>query len=1271
MDAEMEDTIDDMEIHGQEDETYDSSFSSPVGLSNGENLINTHAGEPDVQQEDQEKGNFINDTTRSSSETDIDTRSWEENSSTYDSPFSSPVGLSSFDNSINTHVGETDVQIEDQGTGNSENDTTSSPTETDSSYSSPVRVSSPERSITNHTHEPGISKEDREMGNSLNDTIQNSNATDIGIRVPEEDNSAYNSSSSSPVQISMSKNAVSTLTGEPDSLKEDQENGTFLNDTLYSTDMDKGGHKMDCSIKNNPSSSAVKVSMPANSKNDHAGEPDHENKYPEKGNSENDATLDSTSTDIDTSGKEVGNSTAISALTYKTDTLKEDNEKIEFSNDTILSSTSNDIKADQEKDSFTTKRSPVRLSIAEKSINALAFEPDTEKEAHEKIDFLDATMLSSTSIDVKTRDQENDSCENSTNPLAFEPDPLKEYDEKSIFLNDATHGSTLTDVESSDQEDNNSISNRSPGQFLNSDNAVNSLACKPDNSKVENEKSNFIIDATIDSMITNVEKMDQTKYDSTANRSPVQLSDSENSINSLTCEPDTPKDESEKSNLFNETTFNSVSTNVATRVQEEDNYTDFRSPVWISNSEDSNNALSSDPDTQEEDDEKSKFIGDVTQNSNADESEVFNNVIDDTEPSSETITVKHEPAETMEMKPKDISVITSNEDDGEIGESSSSKETGFTRTDTEDATSNKEAKSLVLYQNPKVDISRVAWTGKDLVLTRFVKFNSLYTVSNIFRHLSKRKSRDNDTNEKDKNISEVNSSEKVRKPQSCPSSLSLIRTAHENSQGNRVELDDVALESPELKAIKGRIVLYTKLWCKSCKEVRIFLRRRSLRYSEINIDVYPSRKVELEEITGSSDVPKVFFNQDLIGGLNELKALDESGQLEEKIEFVTSEIPTPKAPLPPFSGEDDVSSRSLVDELALIVKKMKESIVVKDRFYKFRRVTNCFLGSDAVDFLSEDQFLERQEAIEFARKLARELFFRHVLEENIFEDGNHLYRFLDHDPIISQCQNIPRGIILLKRQPLAEISYRLRFLLYAILDAYTSEDGKHVAYRTIHGSEEFARYLRIAEELQRLDLNRTAKEERLAFFINLYNLMAIHAILVWGHPEGAFERRKLLSEFKYVIGGRAYSLSDIHNGVLRSNQRAPYTLTRPFRINDKRFKVSLPYPEPLINFALVSGNRSAPALRCYSPKTIDSELMEAARNFIRSGAFVLQMDSMTVSVNKILKWYSVDFGKNVVEVLKHASNYLEVEKARTLLELLANSTELKVVYQPYDWRLNS
>ncbi|XP_016438559.2 uncharacterized protein LOC107764497 [Nicotiana tabacum] len=573
------------------------------------------------------------------------------------------------------------------------------------------------------------------------------------------------------------------------------------------------------------------------------------------------------------------------------------------------------------------------------------------------------------------------------------------------------------------------------------------------------------------------------------------------------------------------------------------------------------------------------------------------------------------------------------------------------------------------------------WPDKAVALTNFVRSKSTVAVSTVLRRLSaksddgkdvtdeedKRKCNENNAAASQEHEMQAVSQKTAERPGWNP--LSLIGILRDDNGNRTEEKNEVSQEAVLPIAMKGRIILYTRLGCQESREVRLFLHRKRLRYVEVNIDVYPSRKMELEKIAGDSSVPRVFFNEVLIGGWSELKSMDESGKLMEKIEYVVDEAPSFEAPLPPLSGEDDLPSSGSMDELAIIVKKMKQSIVVKDRFYKLRRFTNCFLGSEAVDFLSEDQYLEREEAVEFGRKLASNLFFQHVLDENVFEDGNHLYRFLDDDPFVSQCQNIPRGLTEVKPKPIIEISSRLRFLSHAIFEAYASEDGRHVDYRSIHGSEEFARYLRITEELQRVNLKDMPREEKLAFFINLYNMMAIHAILVWGHPSGPMERRKLFGEFKYVICGCTYSLSAIQNGTLRSNQRPPYNLIKPFGVKDKRLKVVLPYPEPLIHFALVSGTRSGPALRCYSPGNIDKELVEAAHDFLRFGGLIVDLTTKVAYVSKILRWFSVDFGKNEVEVLKHAANYLESSESQALLELLANS-QLKVVYQPYDWGLN-
>ncbi|CAL5189348.1 unnamed protein product [Lathyrus oleraceus] len=549
---------------------------------------------------------------------------------------------------------------------------------------------------------------------------------------------------------------------------------------------------------------------------------------------------------------------------------------------------------------------------------------------------------------------------------------------------------------------------------------------------------------------------------------------------------------------------------------------------------------------------------------------------------------------------------------------------------------------------------------KAVALKNFVREKSIVAVSTLLRRLS-RKNDDGDvynSDNKDKDVSDIS--------RDCES-----KEAPEKTVEKMNWRDEPITEGPlQPIAMKGRIILYTRLACRECKEVRKILYVKRLRYVEINIDVYPNRKMELEKISGSTSVPKVFFNEVCIGSLSELKTLNESGKFDEKIEFLITESPSLKGPLPPLSGEDDVSSSGAVDEMALIVCKMKQSIVVKDRFSKLRRFTNCFIGSEAVDFLSEDQYLERKEALEFGRKLVSKLFFQHVLDDNLFEDGNYLYRFLDDDPIVaSQCHNISRGITTTKPKPITEIASRLRLLSYAMFEAYASEDGRHIDYRSMHGSEEFARYLRIVEELQRVEMSDLSREETIAFFLNLYNMMTIHAILVWGHPDGMLERRKLFGDFKYVIGGSTYSLSAIQNGILRGNQRQPYTLMRPFGAKDKRLMVALSLPEPLIHFALVCGTRSGPALRCYSPGDIDSELMDAAHNFLRNGGVLIDFTAKVAYTSKILKWFSLDFGKNEVEVMKHVSIYLDPSESELLFDLLATS-ELKVIYQPYDWGLN-
>jgi glutaredoxin len=259
----------------------------------------------------------------------------------------------------------------------------------------------------------------------------------------------------------------------------------------------------------------------------------------------------------------------------------------------------------------------------------------------------------------------------------------------------------------------------------------------------------------------------------------------------------------------------------------------------------------------------------------------------------------------------------------------------------------------------------------------FVKEKGAIAVSTFVRRLSGRKDENDLPVEDDKNDgSESGNSEKAvpdseMKPKEAQKKseerttwnpLNLIKIGGDNYTSTTGEAGHGNVPgSIEQPTAKGRIILYTKLGCEDCKMVRLFLHQQRFKYVEINIDIFPSRKLELEKNTGSSIVPIVYFNDLLIGGLTELKKMEESGILDEKTDVLFKDEPSSAAPLPPLPGEDDESGCGKMDELATIVRKMRETIAPKDRFYKMRRFSNCFPGSEAVDFISEDQYLERDE----------------------------------------------------------------------------------------------------------------------------------------------------------------------------------------------------------------------------------------------------------------------------------------------------------------------
>ncbi|BAT97834.1 hypothetical protein LR48_Vigan11g044500 [Vigna angularis] len=474
----------------------------------------------------------------------------------------------------------------------------------------------------------------------------------------------------------------------------------------------------------------------------------------------------------------------------------------------------------------------------------------------------------------------------------------------------------------------------------------------------------------------------------------------------------------------------------------------------------------------------------------------------------------------------------------------------------------------------------------------------------------------------------------------------------------------------EEASLRGRISFFSRSNCRDCTAVRRFFREKGLRFVEINVDVFSERERELRERTGTGSVPQIFFNEKLIGGLVALNSLRNSGEFDRRVaEILGGKAADGNAPWPPAYGFD-CAEEDREDEMVGVVRVLRLRLPIQDRLRRMKMVNNCFEGNDLVEALIQHFHCARNEAVEIGQQLSKKHFIHHVFGEKDFEEGNHLYRFLEHEPFIPRCFNFRGTTNDSEPKAAAAICSRLAKIMSAILEAFASDDRQHVDYEAISKSEEFRRYVNMTQDLQRVNILELSENEKLAFFLNLYNAMVIHAVISVGCPEGVIDRRSFFSDFQYVVGGHPYSLNSIKNGILRCNRRSPYSLVKPFSTGDKRLEVALVKLNPLLHFGLCNGTKSSPKVRFFSPHRVVDELRVAGREFFENDGIEVDLEKRTVYLTRIFKWFSGDFGPEK-EILKWILNYLDPNKAGLVTHLLGDSGPVHISYQNFDWSINS
>lgn len=247
-----------------------------------------------------------------------------------------------------------------------------------------------------------------------------------------------------------------------------------------------------------------------------------------------------------------------------------------------------------------------------------------------------------------------------------------------------------------------------------------------------------------------------------------------------------------------------------------------------------------------------------------------------------------------------------------------------------------------------------------------------------------------------------------------------------------------------------------------------------------------------------------------------------------------------------------------------------------------------------------------------------------------------------------------------------------RFLDMARLDAM-DDQGYFVDYERLHNSPIYTEYQQeCSPRLGFFDPESLSTiEERLAFWINLYNALVMDGVITKGVKDSVGTNSlSLLGFFRqtaYNVGGKRMSCDDIEHGVLRGNRGHPMVPGSQFASTDSRMTWVIDPVEVRIHFALNCAGRSCPPIQVYTADRLDEQLDLAARNFVNEDVQI-DVEKKQLHISAIFKWFRGDFGGRE-GVLDFLVEHLPDDERKDWLE--ANGDKVSFHYKNYDWGLNS
>ena len=78
----------------------------------------------------------------------------------------------------------------------------------------------------------------------------------------------------------------------------------------------------------------------------------------------------------------------------------------------------------------------------------------------------------------------------------------------------------------------------------------------------------------------------------------------------------------------------------------------------------------------------------------------------------------------------------------------------------------------------------------------------------------------------------------------------------------------------------AQVIIYTTNWCPYCHGAKALLRSKSVEFEEIDVTDNPEKRAEMERLSRRRTVPQIFIDDRAIGGYDDARMLDATGELD-------------------------------------------------------------------------------------------------------------------------------------------------------------------------------------------------------------------------------------------------------------------------------------------------------------------------------------------------------------------------------------------------------